>query len=248
MVGCGADPGAEPDPPLSSWAWRVAIVSGVLLAFGNAAEAVAGPNALATSWATVAQAAGTMLIVAAAARWCRVTWAEMGVHRANLIRSALVGAATALLIVVLALAVLHLGTAVGAGVTYGPIRGETLPALLFHALLALPMLTALPEELAFRGLLLGLLKRRLSSWRASLLMSAAFVAWHGVAEVQTLAQTNFTPGLVVPAAIVSVLALFAGGLLFAFLRLRTGNLAAAFIAHWWFDAGLVLGLYALARM
>jgi len=38
---------------------------------------------------------------------------------------------------------------------------------------------------------------------------------------------------------------FAGGVIFALLRLRTGNLAAAVLAHWLFDAGLITGLFFL---
>jgi membrane protease YdiL (CAAX protease family) len=41
--------------------------------------------------------------------------------------------------------------------------------------------------------------------------------------------------------------LFAGGVIFALLRLRTRNLAAAVLAHWLFDAGLITGLFFLTR-
>src|SRR5438067_2321634 len=75
-----------------------------------------------------------------------------------------------------------------------------------------------------------------------------FVAWHVVVQVQTLAVTNFTsPWLIVPAMGLAFAGLFAGGVIFALLRLRTRNLAAAVVAHWLFDAGLITGLFFLTR-
>ena len=164
-------------------------------------------------------------------------------HSAKLIRSSVVGAGFALGLVAISLIALHLGSFVGATVTYPPIHNEPAPSLLLYAVLGIPLQTAIPEELAFRDLLLGLLTRNLSSWRAAIVTSAVFVARHVVVQTQTLAHTNVTsPWLMLPAASVAVLALFVGGLVFAFLRLRTHNLAAAAVAHWWFDAGLMLDL------
>jgi len=92
----------------------------------------------------------------------------------------------------------------------------------------LPLGTAIPEELAFRGLVLGLLIRKLTPLRAALVTSAIFVAWHVVVQVQTLAVINFTsPWLIVPAMGLAFAGVFAGGVIFALLRLRTRNLAAA---------------------
>ena len=223
-------------------------VAALLIAFGNAADVAVGGDLLALSWAAALKAVGTLVIVIAAARWCRVTLPEMGIHRRGLVRSSLVGALLALFIAAASLLALRLGPFVGGRVTYAPLGGEAVPPLLFHALIALPLQTAVPEELAFRGLLLALLMRPLPRRQAAIAMAAVFVAWHIVVQAQTLAQTNLSSVLlIIPATIVAVLALFAGGLLFAYLRLRTDNLAAAVAAHWWFNAALVLGLFVLAH-
>jgi membrane protease YdiL (CAAX protease family) len=88
--------------------------------------------------------------------------------------------------------------------------------------------------------------RRLTPLRAALVTSAVFVAWHLVVQVQTLAVTNLTSAwLVVPAMGLAFAGLFAGGLIFAFVRLRTHNLAGAVMVHWLFDAAFVTGLYFL---
>jgi membrane protease YdiL (CAAX protease family) len=95
--------------------------------------------------------------------------------------------------------------------------------------------------------MLGLLMRKLTPLRATLVTSAIFVAWHVVVQVQTLAVTNFTsPWQIVPAMGLAFAGLFAGGVIFALLRLRTRNLAAAVVAHWLFDASLITGLFLLS--
>jgi CAAX protease family protein len=227
--------------------WRVAVIAAILVVFGNAAGIAAGPNVVTVSWAVIAQSAGTVLIVIIAARWCGLTWAEAGIGRTNLLRSSLIGAGIGLGLATVVLLALEAGAQLGTPIAYQPLRGASISALLTHALVGLPLQTAIPEELAFRGLMLGLLMRRLTPMRAALVTSAIFVAWHLVVQVQTLAVTNFTsPWLIVPAMGLAFAALFAGGVMFALLRLRTHNLAAV-VAHWLFDAGLITGLFFLTR-
>ena len=176
-----------------------------------------------------------------------LTWAEAGIRRTNLLRSSLIGAGIGLGLAAVVLLALEVGAHVGTPITYQPLRGASISALLTHALVGLPLQTAIPEELAFRGLVLGLLMRKLTPLRATLMTSATFVAWHVVVQVQTLALTNFTSsGQIVLATSLAVAGLFAGGLIFAFVRLRTHNLAGAVMAHWLFDAAFVTGLYFLA--
>ena len=62
---------------------------------GNAAACV-WPKRRHRSWATIAQAIGTVLIVIVASRWCGLTWAEAGIGRTDLLRSTLIGAGTGL--------------------------------------------------------------------------------------------------------------------------------------------------------
>ena len=48
----------------------MAVIATILILFGNAAGFAAGPNVVTVSWATMAQTAGTLLIVIVASR-CR---------------------------------------------------------------------------------------------------------------------------------------------------------------------------------
>jgi len=233
-------------PPTSGW--RVAVIASILVVFGNAAGIVTGPNVVTVSWAAIAQSAGTVVIVIVASRWCGLTWAEAGIGRTNLLRSSLIGAGIGLGVAAVVLVALEVGAHLGTPITYQPLRRASISAVLTHALVGLPLLTAIPEELAFRGLLLGLLMRTLTPLRATLVTSAIFVAWHVVVQVQTLAVTNFpSPWQIVPAMGLAFAGLFAGGVIFALLRLSTRNLAAAFVSHWLFDAGLITGLFFLTR-
>lgn len=228
--------------------WRTVLVATILVVFGNVAAIAAGPNVVTVSWVLIAQSAGTLLIVIVASRWCGLTWAEAGIGWTNLLRSSLIGAGIGLGLAAMGLLALEIGAQLGTPITYQPLRGASISAVLTHALLGLLLLTAIPEELAFRGLVLGLLVRKLMPLRAMLVTSTIFVAWHVVVQVQTLAVTNFTsPWLIVPAMGLAFAGLFAGGVIFALLRLRTHNLAAAVVAHWLFDAGLVTGLFFVTR-
>jgi tRNA pseudouridine32 synthase/23S rRNA pseudouridine746 synthase len=232
----------------TTWGWRVAVIATILVLFGNAAGIAAGPNVVTVSWAAVAQSAGTVLIVIVASRWCGLSWAEAGISRTNLLRSSLIGAGIGLALAAVVLLALEAGAQLGTPITYQPLRGASISAVLMHAIVGLPLQTAIPEELAFRGLVLGLLMRKLTPMSATLVTSAIFVAWHLVVQVQTLAVTNFAnPWEIVPAMGLAFAGLFAGGVIFALLRLRTRNLAAAVIAHWLFDAGLITGLFFLTR-
>ncbi len=228
--------------------WRVAVIATILVVFGNAAGIVIGPNVVTVSWAAIAQSAGTLLIVIVASRWCGLTWAEAGIGQTNLLRSSLIGAGIGLGLAAVVLVALEVGAHLGTPITYKPLRGASISAVMTHALVGLPLQTAIPEELAFRGLLLGLLMRTLTPLRATLVTSAIFVAWHVVVQVQTLAVTNFpSPWQIVPATGLAFAGVFAGGVIFTLLRLRTRNLAAAFVCHWLFDAGLITGLFFVAR-
>jgi len=232
----------------TKWGWRVAVIAAILVVFGNAAGIVAGPNVVTVSWAAIAQSAGTLLIVIVAFRWCGLTWAEAGIGRTNLLRSSLIGAGIGLGLAAVVLFAVEVGAQLGTPITYQPLRGASIAAVLTHALVYLPLQTAIPEELAFRGLVLGLLIRQLTPLRATLVTSAIFVAWHVVVQVQTLAVTNFTSAWQIgPAMGLAFAGLFTGGVIFALLRLRTRNLAAAVVAHWLFDAGLITGLFFLTR-
>src|SRR5260370_42510905 len=101
----------------TGWGWRVAVIATILILFGNAAGFAAGPNVVTVSWATMAQAAGMLLIVIVASRWCGLTWAEAGIGWTNLLRSTLIGSGSGPVQGVVVLLALELGALLWSSVT-----------------------------------------------------------------------------------------------------------------------------------
>ena len=98
--------------------------------------------------------------------------------------------------------------------------------MVFEVLVAIPFGTVVLEELAFRGTLLGLLRRRLSTPWAIGVMAVLFGLWHikGVLH-------SPSGGIAVGAVIGTVLATTVAGVGFGWLRVKSGSLLAPVLAH-----------------
>ena len=96
----------------------------------------------------------------------------------------------------------------------------------FEVLVAIPFGTVVLEELAFRGVLLGLLRRRLSTPWAVGLMSVLFGLWH----VKGVLHSG-TGGIAIGTVIVTVVATTTAGIGFGWLRVRSDSLVAPVLAH-----------------
>lgn len=109
--------------------------------------------------------------------------------------------------------------------------------LLYELGVSIVLLTAIPEELAFRGVLLGSALRLWGRWRASLVTSALFGLWHIAPTLHTMSDNHVFKGAAVTVAGQVLLVLgaiavtFAAGLVFCWLRLRSGSLIAPVMAH-----------------
>jgi uncharacterized protein len=94
-------------------------------------------------------------------------------------------------------------------------------AMVWRVLLVIPIGTVVFEELAFRGVLLGVLRRLTADRCAVAVCAVLFGLWH-------------IPGVWddgVGAVAGTVLATSAAGVAFAWLRLRSGSLVAPILAH-----------------
>jgi uncharacterized protein len=101
--------------------------------------------------------------------------------------------------------------------------------LLLKVLVVIPIGTVLFEEVAFRGVLLGLL-RRLSSARAAVASAAIlFGFWHVPTAWNTSSASANTARLAAVAG--TVVATTLAGLAFCFLRLRSRSIVAPILAH-----------------
>lgn len=116
---------------------------------------------------------------------------------------------------------------------YTPIKSLSLTALLFRLLIEIPFLTALGEELLFRHYLFEKFKRD-GFLKTALLNAFIFTLWHIVVVLRTVLDTNlsqnaFLTGLSYLGGLVSV---FVGGLVFGWVRYRTGSFLYSALTHW----------------
>jgi uncharacterized protein len=149
---------------------------------------------------------------------------------------------------------LRLGLAAAAVATGGIVLGASLPATrpffhdrrviavgrreaIYHLAVRIPLVTAIAEELAFRGALLGLVQRRRSPAAAVAWTSLLFGASHALPTLKHY-DGNLASGLVADprqgrriAVLGTMLSTAGAGLLFAWLRLRSRSLPAPILAH-----------------
>ena len=109
--------------------------------------------------------------------------------------------------------------------------------LLYELAVPILLLTAIPEEFAFRGVLLGSALRMWGPWRASLITSALFGLWHVAPTLHTMSDNAAVKGASASLAgqvlvvLGSVAVTFLAGLAFCWLRLRSRSLIAPVMAH-----------------
>lgn len=103
------------------------------------------------------------------------------------------------------------------------------------------LVTAIGEELIYRGLLLALATRVLGVTRAVIVTSVSFGLWH-VGDA-LLASEGSGPALQAVVVLAIVLATAVGGLAFSWSRIRTGSLAGPVLLHTATNLpGIALGL------
>ncbi|MFI1398703.1 lysostaphin resistance A-like protein [Streptomyces sp. NPDC020681] len=184
----------------------------------------------------VCLAATAVLILIA--RWDGISWADLGLGRATLgrgVRWGLILAGAVLVGYLIAFAIpltrpLFLDE-----------RADDLSVaqLLFRVLIRVPFGTVLLEEVAFRGVLWAMFKRRWGVGWATSLSSILFGFWHvlpslGITKANSAVGTVFGHGtlgvtLSVAAAVVGTAA---AGVVFCELRRRSGSLLPSAALHW----------------
>jgi uncharacterized protein len=171
-----------------------------------------------------------------AARTCGVSRAGLGVCLDRLGSGIRIGLTTALPVA----AVVGLGAVVPA--TRGffhdkRARGGGIRHVMFETLVRIPLGTALPEEVIFRGCLLGLFTQRHSPAVAASMSSILFGLWHVLPTLRTLplnpagARVQGNPVRTAGVVLATVTATTLAGYGLAWLRFRSGSIAAPVIAH-----------------
>ncbi len=164
-----------------------------------------------------------------------LSWATMGVLPARL-RRGLAAGAVAGAVVVCAVVVLTLVPATRSFFADDRFLGMPVGEMLYDVVVRIPLGTSLGEEVAFRGVVFGMLMLWLSPLRAALVSSALFGLWHVLPGISALDTSSVDIGGGVTGEIGAVLGqvLVTGvaGLVFCWIRLRGRHVAAPWLAHW----------------
>jgi uncharacterized protein len=221
------------------------LFAAALVLWGNIVSALLAQTARLPggSWPFVLSGA---LLIGVTLLWSRraaLARRDLGLVFDGALAGAAVGFAIALAVALPAVALLRSGFPLGQPIAYTPLAGVSDGTLALHLALFLPLGAVLPEELAFRGALLGALLRRSSAVPAAVGSATAFALWHVGVIFVTVRETPLARSPLFPLAIAAALAaVFAGGLLLAALRLRTGTLASTIALHWALNVAVLVGL------
>jgi CAAX protease family protein len=160
-----------------------------------------------------------------------LTWTELGMGKRSIV-TGLVWAAAAVLLVALGYT---LALALPFAHRAAPSPPSTRTAV-YAALVEVPFATVLLEEVAFRGVLWGLLDEDLGAWAATGVSALLFGLWHvaGALEDDGVGRPGWLTGRWGTALWVTGTVLFtaAAGVLFAGVRVLSGSVFAAMGLHW----------------
>jgi membrane protease YdiL (CAAX protease family) len=180
-------------------------------------------------------AVGLLVVLAVGAWWTGATRDQLGLRRSDA-RTGLAWGAGAFLLVLVAVVLAAIVPATS-GFLDDSRADVSLPTMVVEVAFVILVATVLPEELAFRGILLGVGRDAWGAWRATLVSSALFGVWHisptlgtMTANAQLAGTTESTGGQVL-VVVGSVAVTFVAGLVFCWLRLRSRSLVAPVIAH-----------------
>jgi membrane protease YdiL (CAAX protease family) len=198
----------------------------VLLLWNN----VVVPRLPSGSYALVNGAAAGLLLVAA--RSTGLSWEQLGLSRGGL-PSGLRWGAASFAVVTAAYATALAIPALRPLLADDRVLGLGAREVATEVLVRIPLGTVLWEEVAFRGVLLAALLRVLPVRRAVVGAAAVFGLWHIRPTLGGVAANDLTdtPWLLGLAVLVGCTATGAAGLLFTWLRLRSGSLLAPAMLH-----------------
>jgi len=173
--------------------------------------------------------------LAALARWAGLGLSDLGLARSTRTNGLRWGGAC------VAVAACGYGLALLVPAARNAVDGPTgsWPQALIAAFVVIPLGTVIPEELAFRGVLWGLLRRSSGRGVATTVSSAVFGMWHVLPALAAGSANQALDAVVGGGAlglwlrvVGTVLFTAAAGVLFCELRVRSNSLLAPLLAHW----------------
>jgi len=209
-------------------------------------------NNLVAAWAYVPTCVVATAVLLVLARRSGSEWADLGLARGTLRRGARWAGIEVLIVALLYLVVLT-APAVRGSLIDARASDLTASAVVYAALVRVPVATVLLEEIGFRGVLWAQVTRLRGTTWATAVSSALFALWH-VVPATRLTHANVTVGylagvLGVTATVVT--ALVASGLAGAFLcelRRRSDSLLAPIGLHLATNTFAYLAAFGAARL
>ena len=189
-----------------------------------------------TTWASIAAVPIAALVLLGLMRRRGLDWADLGLSRSQLRR----GALYALGAVGLVVAVVAIGAALPwTRPMFMADRYATISGALIASMVVIPLQTAIPEELAFRGVLHGTLSRVTGFRGVALAGSMLFGLWHIASSLGLTASNRGLSAMLgggvtgqILGIACAVAATAAAGFVFTWLRRRSGSLLAPIALHW----------------
>ena len=179
-----------------------------------------------------------VLVVVAKARWMR--WSDLGLAARHMPRGLGYGLAATVVVaaVVTAGCLIPLTSPFFLSERYSDLR-----MAVFSALVLIPLMTVLPEEFAFRGVLQGALERTFGTTGVFVIGSLAFGLWHVTSSLGLTAGNAGLAGVLGTGVVgqvagigLAVAATSVAGAGFIWIRRRSNSLLAPIGLHWAFNA------------
>jgi membrane protease YdiL (CAAX protease family) len=212
----------RPERPDVSWRTVVAFVAVVAVVDVVSNAMVSGD----------AQLPLKLLVIAVMLWWAHslrgFSWVQLGLGREQFGAGLRLGALAALVVG----AVIAVALAIPATRSFfqsSSVDSDSTVRHVLAPLLVIPLGTVVFEETIFRGVLLALLLRRCTRWRAIALSAVLFGLWHLVPAIS--AAHGKSAGAAIGTVVGTLAVTTAAGVAFAWLRLRSGSLAAPILAH-----------------
>jgi uncharacterized protein len=200
---------------------------------------LAGTNLIAhftTAWASIVTVPVAAIALLALMRKRGLGWSELGLSPRYWRR----GSLYALGAVVLVLTVVAIGAALPLTRPFFLAdRYATISGAMIASMIVIPLQTVIPEELAFRGVLHGTLHRVYGARGVFAAGSMLFGLWHIASSFGLTSGNRGLSGIVgggvagqIIGILLAVVATAAAGVVFTWLRQRSGSLLAPIALHW----------------
>ena len=172
------------------------------------------------------------------ARWCGLSWKDLGLSSASLQSGAIWGLLLGIALPSVLFLALVFPDPIPSLLDDPRLEGVTLAGLAYRGLVRIPLGTALFEEVALRGVLYGVWLKTSNLRSAVLGFSLLFALWHIVPTFNVMQDSEHfdRPEWILMGVLGGIMATLLGGLFFAWLRYRTGGIYGPFLTHWLINA------------